>query len=139
MALGHLKDFYNFDFEGFFSGKTAEITDIQPLFDYDKDKDGNAVKTDRIIGTKIICTIIKDNTQYKTGSEKDHFVNNKYKPIVFKIKTVDYDVVKVGDLIGSGGYEPIVDTVTPYGKNGFVNDLSIFLKGLKPDKPVKDK
>ena len=128
MALGHLNDFQKFDFVGFLTGKKCEVSSIRSWEEY---KDGE--KTGNNLGIRIDCVIVEDKTLYKTKPEETF--NNKYRQISFKIEkiTVDKCPVGMGDLIGSfpGCFCPHVVKCTPYGNNGFLNNLSIVVDGFE--------
>lgn len=128
MALGHLNDFQKFDFVSFLTGKKCEVSAIRSWEEY---KDGE--KTGNNLGIRIDCVIIEDQTSYNL--KKDESFNNKYRPISFKIEHIGLDdcPVKMGDKIGStpGCFCPHIVKCTPYGNNGFLNNLSIVVDGFE--------
>ena len=128
MALGHLSDFQKFDFVGFLTGKKCEVSSIRPWEEY---KDGE--KTGNTLGIRIDCVITEDRTVYNL--KQDESFNNKYRQISFKIEkiSVEKSPVHMGDFIGSlpGCFCPHVVKCTPYGNNGFLNNLSIVVDGFE--------
>lgn len=134
MALIHLNDFQKFDFVEFFKGKTCEVTQIRSWDEY---KDGE--KTGDQLGFRFDAVINEDNTVYNL--KDGEVANNKYRIIAFKIekKMVRLEAgspvfpVHVGDKIGygKGCFSPQVVKCTPYGNNGFLNNLSIVVSGFE--------
>ena len=135
MALGHLNDFMKFDFVGFFTGKKFEVTAVRSWDEY---KDGE--KTGNNLGVRLDCVITEDKTVYNLKS--DETFNNRYRTVTFKIEKKTYDdliakksylPVNEGDVIGNfpGCYCPHIIKCTPYGNNGFLNNLSIVVDGFE--------
>ena len=128
MALGHLNDFQKFDFVGFLTGKKCEVSAVRSWEEY---KDGE--KTGKEIGVRIDCVIIEDQTIYNLKPGESF--NNKYRQISFKIEriTINDCPVKMGDKIGCtpGCFCPNIVKCTPYGSNGFLNNLSIVVDGFE--------
>ena len=137
-TLGHISDFYHFDFVSFFEGKKGEVIKIEPSFQYNRDPADpkKTIKTDIITGTKVTVCIIEDNTKYNLTAKDNErgWRNNKYNELTFKIDIIDYKGICIGDIVGKGGYIPVVRSCTPYGQNGFLNNLSINLEGFRKDK-----
>lgn len=117
-----LRQFLTFDIDRFLCDKTLVVVSISDLIDYDSTK---------IVGTKVECAIIKDDTPYILGKD-GQAITNLYEKLVIKIRyphTVD---VTVGTEV-----TPINATATVYGD--YSNKLSVTAEGLAVKHVNKDK
>lgn len=118
-----LCQFLVFDMNRFLSGKTLVAVSVSDLVDYDSGK---------VIGAKVECAIIKDDTPY--ASNKDgSTINNLFEKMSVKIKYPNTVNVSVGDEV------TLVNPVgTVYGD--YSNKLSISAEGVEAIKHAnKDK
>ena len=109
-----LRQFMTFDLSRFLEGKTLVATAINDLTDYD---------SGAIVGKKVECAIVRDDTAYTPGKD-GAVVNNLYEKIVIKVKLPHTVDVTIGTEV-----TPINATAVGYGD--YQNKLSITADGLK--------
>lgn len=84
-----LKQFVQFDLNGFLKDKEIIFLDSKPFYNYIDGK-----PTDEVAGIKLECVITKDNTIYS-----NHEINNEYEKISVKIPGVAKAGIKRGSKI----------------------------------------
>lgn len=84
-----LKQFLQFDLDGFLADKEITFLDSKPFYNY---IDGKA--TDELAGMKLECVITRDNTTY---NNKD--INNEYEKITIKIPGANKVGIKRGSKL----------------------------------------
>lgn len=109
-----LRQFMTFDLSRFLEGKTLVATAINDLTDYD---------SGAIVGKKVECAIVRDDTAYTPGKD-GAVVNNLYEKIVIKVKLPHTVDVAIGTEV-----VPANATAVVYGD--YQNKLSITADGLK--------
>lgn len=133
MSLGHLWEFEKFDWERFFDSKACEVVGFQTWDEYVKDSEtGKNIKSGKVLGVRIVTTILSDQTEYKLTKSEVAF-SNRLKELVFKFDLpAEKCPVKIGDkicgsaFIPQGGFWlPHIKACVAYGQNGFKNDISI--------------
>ena len=70
-----LKQFLQFDLDGFLADKEITFLDSKPYYLYD-----NGKATDEVAGMRLECVITKDNTNYNNQE-----ISNEYEKISIKI------------------------------------------------------
>ena len=107
-----LKQFTNFDLEGFLKDKVLLVTDCAPLKDYDNDE--------KVIGTKIEVTIFQDKTEYPQVNGRT--ISNRFEKFNIKVhKSIDISLNSVVVPVNGKG--------TVYGD--FKNQLSVTADDVK--------
>lgn len=106
--------FTHFDWEAFSTGKTFEVTSVNP---WKESKD-----SDVVIGTAIEVAIVEDNTIYPP-SKDGKTVSNRYEKLKFKIPKTSL-AVAIGDVV-----EPVNAVATVYGD--YRNQLSVKASDIK--------
>lgn len=136
--LGHINDFYNFDFEGFIREKALEVVEISGWDEYKRTEAGKSEKTGVVLGSRVRASIIHDGTNYNL--KDGEMFSNKFKDMIFKIRLPLSEVnIKCGDKIAGeafsdqgGYYKPLVVSCKPYSTSGFGNnELSIEVSGFQ--------
>ena len=113
-----LYQFERFDLGSFLAGKTIVVTSVNDLTDYN---------SGTIIGKKIECAIIKDDTAYMP-SKDGSIVSNLYEKMLIKVKTPYTADVAIGTEVTL-----INATASVYGD--YRNKLSIIAEGVVPKLP----
>lgn len=117
-----LHQFMCFDLGRFLEGKTLVVTSINDLTDYN---------SSTIIGKKIECAIIKDDTVYTPGKDGS-MVSNLFEKVLVKVKlphTVDVSIGTEVALVNA--------TATVYGD--YRNKLSITAERVVAAENQKEK
>lgn len=81
-----LKGFNKFDYQSFLKGKAFALKEIRDWKEY---KDGEP--SGKILGQKVECVIMKDETIYKNNDEVTTGVN-LFEPIVFNVPNGNYNI-----------------------------------------------
>lgn len=123
--MKYLRQFIHFDLASFLADKTLTVVGISDLMDHD---------TKAIIGKRVTCAIIRDDTAYHPGKDGPAIsAGNLYEKLSVKVKYPNTVSVTPGDEV------TLINAVaTVYGD--FQNQLSIVSEGLEVIKrPNKDK
>ena len=84
-----LKEFVQFDLDGFLKDKEVTFLDAKPYYNY---KDGKV--TEELLGMKLECVITQDNTNYNNQD-----FNNEYEKIIVKVPGVERVNIKRGSKL----------------------------------------
>lgn len=117
-----LSQFLSFDLSRFLVGKTLVVVSISDLSEYGSDS---------VIGTKVECAIVRDDTVYAPGKDGAK-VSNLYEKVNIKIKYPHTVSAEVGAVV-----VPVNAIATVYGE--FRNKLSITADGLEVQAVQKGK
>lgn len=104
-----LRQFLKFDHESFLKDKKFIVKETKPYFEY-----VNGEKTDKELGTSVVCLVSEDNTKYAD----DEVAVNLFETINFKVPG------KQVDLAQQTAVKPVdIIKASVYGQ--FQNNLSI--------------
>lgn len=109
-----LKQFQYFDLERFLIGKTLVVVSIRDLTEYN---------SDAVIGKKVECAIVRDETDYAHGKDGEK-VTNLYEKLLVKVKYPHTVNAAIGDEVVL-----MNATATVYGE--YANKLSILAEGVE--------
>lgn len=84
-----LKQFLQFDLDGFLADKEITFLDAKPYYLYE-----NGKATDEVVGMKLECVITKDDTIYNNKE-----ISNEYEKISIKIPGVGKAGIKRGSKL----------------------------------------
>src|SRR5699024_214651 len=106
-----LRQFQEFNHEAFLKDKSFVVKEVKPVIEY-----VNGERTDKEIGTNVVCLITRDDTKYsEDGSEEGV---NLYETISFKVPKNNFELNQKSKV------RPVrITKATVYGN--FMNNLSI--------------
>lgn len=84
-----LKQFLEFDLDGFLKDKEITFISSKPYYDY-----VNGQPSDKVAGTKLECVITKDNTVYNNEE-----ITNEYEKIAIKVPRIEKINLKRGSRL----------------------------------------
>ncbi|WP_189723681.1 hypothetical protein [Staphylococcus warneri] len=120
MPMKHLKEFRQFDLDGFLKDKIITVSDIKQNVEYSDGK-----PTDNIKGTTIVCIIKRDNTKYKGNENKANYEVKTNEDNKFNVKIPSTDIVEIYNRLPKNKPVKLLGVKNANVWGNFQNELSV--------------
>ena len=120
MAMKHLKEFRQFDLEGFLKDKIITVSDIKQDIEY---VDGKP--TDNVKGTTIVCIIKRDNTMYKANENKADYEVKTNEDNKFNVKIPSTNIAEIYNRLPKNKPVKLLNVKKANVWGNFQNELSV--------------